>query len=222
MSKPKKQEPNSKNSTPTQPPTIAHSYSTTEHCITKSDHIIYNQQHRIVEEKSDTRDHRNNKNPPHSYFGSLRNTYEQSISQPNNTMSSKLPKPSLFSSRPSNIADTSSISSSTNPSGVPTSLLSGALPPSLLSDTGGLDGVTLSHVPTRPRRLWTVKDTALKPIPKQYPPMNPRCTTYVGDASPSVVAVRISECLRKRSIAVEYDEESVRFGSSYHRRHRYL
>lgn len=27
---------------------------------------------------------------------------------------------------------------------------------------------------------------------------------------PSVVAVRIAECLRKRSIAVEFDEESVR------------
>jgi hypothetical protein len=40
--------------------------------------------------------------------------------------------------------------------------------------------------------------------------LNPRCTTYVGDASPSVVAVRISECFRKRSIAVEYDDEAVR------------
>lgn len=61
----------------------------------------------------------------------------------------------------------------------------------------------------RPRRLWSVQDTAPKRIPQGYPPLNPQCTTYVGDASPSVVAVRISECLRKRSIAVEYDDETV-------------
>jgi hypothetical protein len=39
--------------------------------------------------------------------------------------------------------------------------------------------------------------------------LDPNCTAYVGDASPSVVAIRIAECLRKRSIAVEYDEEAV-------------
>jgi len=61
-----------------------------------------------------------------------------------------------------------------------------------------------------PAARWTVSDTSLRPIPPFYPPLNPRCTVYVGDAMPSVVAVRISECLRKRSIAVEFDDETVR------------
>jgi hypothetical protein len=86
----------------------------------------------------------------------------------------------------------------------PTSLLAGALPPSLLQ--GERDS---SHVPSRPRSLWAVQDTSLRSIPKFYPPLDPNCTAYVGDASPSVVAIRIAECLRKRSIAVEYDEEAV-------------
>lgn len=64
-------------------------------------------------------------------------------------------------------------------------------------------------VPPRPRRLWNVQDTSLKPVPPYYPPMDPNCTALVGDVPPSLVVVRISECLRKRSIAVEYDEESV-------------
>jgi hypothetical protein len=105
----------------------------------------------------------------------------------------------------------------------PSSLLSGALPPSLLQEgessaegysttrSASLMNSNSSHpiVAMRPRRLWSIQDTALKRIPKGYPPMNPQCTTYVGDASPSVVAVRISECFRKRSIAVEYDDETV-------------
>ena len=61
-----------------------------------------------------------------------------------------------------------------------------------------------------PAARWTVSDTSLRPVPPFYPPLNPRCTVFVGDTMPSVVAVRISECLRKRSIAVEFDEESVR------------
>lgn len=96
----------------------------------------------------------------------------------------------------------------------PSSLLSGALPPSLLQQEGAGEisassSLSTSAVAVRPRRVWTIQDTALKRIPKGYPPLNPQCTTYVGDASPSVVAVRISECLRKRSIAVEYDDETV-------------
>jgi hypothetical protein len=39
--------------------------------------------------------------------------------------------------------------------------------------------------------------------------MNPNCVTYVGDASPSMVACRITECLKKRSILAEYDDESA-------------
>ena len=63
--------------------------------------------------------------------------------------------------------------------------------------------------PPRPRRLWKVNDTSLKPVPYFYPPLDPRCTVFVSDAPPSVVAVRIAECLRERSISVEYDEEAV-------------
>jgi hypothetical protein len=96
----------------------------------------------------------------------------------------------------------------------PSSLLSGALPASLLqegdSSLEGFSSPSSSYpMAMRPRRLWGIQDTSLKRIPKGYPPLNPLCTTYVGDASPSVVAVRISECFRKRSIAVEYDDETV-------------
>lgn len=57
---------------------------------------------------------------------------------------------------------------------------------------------------------WTLSDTSPRTVPPFYPPLNPRCTQFVGDASPSVVAVRISDCLRRRSIAVEFDDELVR------------
>ena len=56
---------------------------------------------------------------------------------------------------------------------------------------------------------WTVSDSSLHPVPPLYPPLNPRCTVFVGDAPPSEVAFRISECLRKRSIVAEFDEQSV-------------
>lgn len=97
----------------------------------------------------------------------------------------------------------------------PTSLFSNALPRSLVEGENGKDrmstpGATLSsHVPPRPRRLWAIQDTSLKPVPAYYPPLDPHCTCLVTDVSPSFVAVRISECLRKRSIAAEYDEEAV-------------
>lgn len=97
----------------------------------------------------------------------------------------------------------------------PATLLSAALPANLVEDghsfSGGLfdDNDLNTMVASRPRTLWTIQDTALRSIPKNYPPLNRNCTAYVGDASPSVVAVRVAECLRKRSIAVEYDDESV-------------
>lgn len=56
---------------------------------------------------------------------------------------------------------------------------------------------------------WRVKDDSLRPVPIFYPPLNPRCTAIVTDSSPSTVAFRISECLKKRSISVEYDEEMI-------------
>ena len=84
-------------------------------------------------------------------------------------------------------------------------------PPSLLA--AGLPSKSASSpsrlAPPRPRRLWAVNDTSCRPIPRFYPKLDPKCTVFVSDASPSVVAVRISECLRKRSISAEYDEESV-------------
>ena len=118
-------------------------------------------------------------------------------------MSFKIPKPSLSRNSTNNSND----GSSTTLPRAPTSLLAGALPPSLVSNNPNEEQAHV--IPSRPRRLWTIEDTSLKSIPKHYPPMNRQTTTYVGDASPSVVAVRISECFRKRSIAVEYDDESV-------------
>lgn len=58
---------------------------------------------------------------------------------------------------------------------------------------------------------WQVQDDRLNPIPPLHPPIPPCCMVYVGDnsATPSMVACRISECLRKRSIVVEYDSETT-------------
>lgn len=56
---------------------------------------------------------------------------------------------------------------------------------------------------------WTVGDTQLRPIPMFYPPLNPQCTAFITDAPPSVVAARVSDCLKRRSVSVEYDEETV-------------
>uniref|UniRef100_A0A7S3L4H1 Uncharacterized protein n=1 Tax=Amphora coffeiformis TaxID=265554 RepID=A0A7S3L4H1_9STRA len=70
------------------------------------------------------------------------------------------------------------------------------------------DGNDYSLFPPRPRRLWKVSDTRLNALPAGYPPVDPRCSIYVADAPPSVVAVRIAEALRRLSVAVEYDEET--------------
>jgi hypothetical protein len=53
---------------------------------------------------------------------------------------------------------------------------------------------------------WDVHDSKLSAIPPLHPPIPPNCMTYIGDTSstPSIIASRISECLRKRSIVVEY------------------
>jgi hypothetical protein len=56
---------------------------------------------------------------------------------------------------------------------------------------------------------WQVQDARTRPIPTFYPPMNPRCTALITDASPSIVAARIADALARRSISVEYDDESV-------------
>lgn len=63
------------------------------------------------------------------------------------------------------------------------------------------------HVP--PQTNWAVQDNKLKSRPPFYPPVNPYTTVYIGDASPSTVAVRIAECLRKNNVIVEYDDEAA-------------
>ena len=70
------------------------------------------------------------------------------------------------------------------------------------------EGDESTMFPPRPRRLWKVSDTRLSAIPAGYPPVDPRCSIYVADAPPSVVAVRIAEALRRLNVAVEYDEET--------------
>lgn len=56
---------------------------------------------------------------------------------------------------------------------------------------------------------WNVQDNKLKPYPPYYPPICKNTSTYVGDSSPSVVASRIVECLKKRGASVEYDEDAA-------------
>eukprot|EP00980_Cylindrotheca_fusiformis_P018971 scaffold6355_cov119-Cylindrotheca_fusiformis.AAC.8 len=100
----------------------------------------------------------------------------------------------------------------------PESLMSNVLPPSLTSATAAAAAAANSSAaegnddfcstPSRPRTAWAVRDNSLSHIPKYYPPMDPNTTTYVASTAPSVVAIRIVECLRERSIAAEYDDES--------------
>lgn len=63
-------------------------------------------------------------------------------------------------------------------------------------------------IPQHPRRLWKVDDAKIPKFPDFYPPPNPRESCFITDAPPSVIAVRISECLRRRSVVMEYDEET--------------
>jgi len=113
----------------------------------------------------------------------------------------------------------------------PLTLQSNLLPPSLLGE--GLhnmgsprsrtvtDDATSSNEASRtysslllpPSRTWSIASgdglKSLPKVPSHFPPFDPNCTALVTDAPPSIVLVRISECLRRRSIAAEYDDESV-------------
>eukprot|EP00586_Coscinodiscus_wailesii_P005172 CAMPEP_0172479774 /NCGR_PEP_ID=MMETSP1066-20121228/4583_1 /TAXON_ID=671091 /ORGANISM="Coscinodiscus wailesii, Strain CCMP2513" /LENGTH=501 /DNA_ID=CAMNT_0013240543 /DNA_START=262 /DNA_END=1767 /DNA_ORIENTATION=+ len=64
-------------------------------------------------------------------------------------------------------------------------------------------------LPASARSNWNVEDASLRPMPPLHPPMDRQCTVFVGDASPSVIAARVSDCLRRRSIVVEYDDETA-------------
>eukprot|EP00542_Grammatophora_oceanica_P019217 CAMPEP_0194029366 /NCGR_PEP_ID=MMETSP0009_2-20130614/3102_1 /TAXON_ID=210454 /ORGANISM="Grammatophora oceanica, Strain CCMP 410" /LENGTH=456 /DNA_ID=CAMNT_0038669007 /DNA_START=200 /DNA_END=1570 /DNA_ORIENTATION=- len=89
--------------------------------------------------------------------------------------------------------NTASTSTTTNMSSSNSSLSS---QPSLLASTDE------ALVP------WRVGDTRLRPVPAFYPPLVPQCTTFVTDATPSVVAARISDCLGRRSISAEFDNDT--------------
>jgi len=82
----------------------------------------------------------------------------------------------------------------------PATLLLGGLPTAFPSDTAG--------IPTRPQRLWKVQDTKLPPFPSFFYP-KPVVACTVTATSPSVIAIRIAECLTKRSVAAEYDDETA-------------
>lgn len=59
------------------------------------------------------------------------------------------------------------------------------------------------------RTNWNVEDGALRPLPPLHPPLDPASTAFVCDASPSVIAARVSDCLRERSIMTEFDDDAV-------------
>lgn len=109
--------------------------------------------------------------------------------------------------RPSLISRPTSISSRNNDAAsISNSSLSSALSrPSLLTNIRQ-EVMQESSLATTP---WKVVDTSLKPVPAFYPPLDPRCSTIVTDSSPSMVASRISDCLKTRSISVEYDAETI-------------
>lgn len=90
--------------------------------------------------------------------------------------------------------------------------ISNGLPPLQFSDINTnnrreLSSLSLIKIP--PRTNWSVQDSKLSQINPMHPPLNPYCSTFIDDASPSTVASRISECLRKRSILAEYDDEGA-------------
>ena len=91
----------------------------------------------------------------------------------------------------------------------PDNLLSTGLPQSLLQGSSDNTSSPQNIPSARPRRLWNIQDSRIQHIPSTYPPLNPNSTTYVANAAPSIIAVRIAECLRKRSIAAEFDDESI-------------
>ena len=75
--------------------------------------------------------------------------------------------------------------------------------------TSNLEG---SHVA---RTNWNVEDSSLRPLPP-FSLLNPSSSAFVNDASPSVIAARVSDCLRERSIMSEYNDDMVSelFGNS--------
>mgnify|MGYP000209289630 CR=1 FL=1 len=62
-----------------------------------------------------------------------------------------------------------------------------------------------SSLPPRPRRVWKVNDASLSQRPIFHPPLSKYTSVFVADAAaPSIVAIRIAECLRLRSISTEF------------------
>jgi len=55
--------------------------------------------------------------------------------------------------------------------------------------------------------IWNVTDSSAPSIPAYFPPMNKKSIILVKDTSPSHVADRISNFLRKMSIVAEYNNE---------------
>lgn len=119
----------------------------------------------------------------------------------------------------------------------PTASDSTALLPSRVDHPdGSSDGILVpgTGVPRHPRRLWAVRDAQLQPRPAGCPPFVDGCDDRNGDggetaphfpgrhlpgpgvrtatavfrASPSVVAARVSDALRRWPAAAEYDDES--------------
>jgi len=132
-----------------------------------------------------------------------------------NSASSPLPPPLAHLAKPAalsmsgrRICDKSLSSTASRPS-----LLSGL--PNLSSiitgrdDNAGDGGENCinNHIPQYPSRIWKVSDTALPVLPAFYPPLDARSTAFISDPA-SVVAVRIAEVLRFRSVQAEYDEEA--------------
>lgn len=69
------------------------------------------------------------------------------------------------------------------------------------------DDRTSAGIPNRPRRLWNVSDTKVPLYPPFWP--HPTNSVVIDGVSPAVIAIRVQECLWKRSIAVEYDDEAA-------------
>jgi len=67
----------------------------------------------------------------------------------------------------------------------------------------------LNWMNLRPATNWNISDTNLKPIPSYYPPLISSNCTYISDVDPSVVAVRITQCLMRRSLTAEYNDNET-------------
>lgn len=75
-----------------------------------------------------------------------------------------------------------------------------------LTDKRNMETISLDNS-YETENIWNIADSSVRPISAFHPPMNKKNVTFVKDINPSIVADRISNFLRKKSIVAEYNDE---------------